>query len=1211
MSDNHGAESSATVAITVAGVNDAPVAVDDDVTGGVGESVVLDFNGSVNLSDYLDYAFTGFTHYVSAFGDGDNTMAYTYYNNNVASLNGADGAIGRADGEDFSLDGFRARSYTRNHDVTVLGYDDGALVASQALSLTPSYQTFTFGAAWSNVDEVRFDMSPSDYSYTFLDNIDLSHDQGPSEDISIDIDVLANDTDVDASDTVSVSAFDATSASGAAISLNADGTLHYDPTAATTLQALAPGESATDTFSYTITDGNGGTDTATVTVEVNGVNDAPVAEADAFSGTEDTPIAGNVLANDSDIEGDALSVANAGTFASANGGTVTMQANGDFTYDPAADFNGADSFEYVLSDGTDTVTSTVTLDLEAVNDGPTIAFPGLSGGDVRVAVTYGNSGSYGAGLIVNQLNDDTHFDFTATAVHYSNADNLAELSNYDAVVHGGRYYDAMSAQYFAALRDYVEADAGGVVTTGFYGYTMRNYLSGQSRADADFVSPVAYGTVNSSFGFENNRTLLFDTGHAITDGVASATVSGWSYYSANLLDADAVSLGTHPGYFGSYYQGYTAAYSDGDGLGNRAYLGGQFTENWDRGALRSGAFDQLLEQTVNWAAEGGGGTDEDTPLTITGITITDVDAGGDTIEVSLSVANGSLALNDTAGLGVGDGDGSDGTLSVTGSQAAINAALANGLVYTPDANFNGTDTLTGVADDLGHNGTGGPLVTTASADITVNAVNDAPVAGADAFSGTEDTPITGNVLANDSDIDGDALSVANAGTFATASGGTVTMQANGDFTYDPAADFNGADSLEYVLSDGTDTVTSTVTLDLEAVNDGPTIAFPGLSGGEVRVAVTYGNSGSWGAGLIVNQLNDDTYFDFTATAVHYSNADSLAELSNYDVVVHGGLYYDAMSTQYYAALRDYVEADAGGVVTTGLYGYTMRNYLSGQSRADADFVSPVAYGTVNSSYGRETNRTLLFDTGHAITDGVASATVSGWSYFSANLLDADAVSLGTNPGAFSGSYYQGYTAAYSEGDGLGNRAYLGGEFAYSFDGGGLRSGAFDQLLEQAVNWAASGGGGTDEDTPLTITGITITDVDAGGDTIEVSLSVANGSLALNDTAGLGLIDGDGSDGTLSVTGSQAAINAALANGLVYTPDANFNGTDTLTVVADDLGHNGTGGPLVTTASAEITVNAVNDAPVAGGDSAATDEDTRSRFRRLSSSPTTPTWTAMR
>ena len=442
----------------------------------------------------------------------------------------------------------------------------------------------------------------------------------------------------------------------------------------------------------------------------------------------------------------------------------------------------------------------------------------------------------------------------------SNADSLAELSNYDVVVHGGLYYDAMSPQYYAALRDYVEADAGGVVTTGLYGYTMRNYLSGQSRADADFVSPVAYGTVNSSFGYETNRTLLFDTGHTITDGVASATVSGWSYYSANLLDADAVSLGTNPGAFsGSFYQGYTAAYSESDGLGNRAYLGGEFANSFDGGGLRSGAFDQLLEQAVNWAAEGGGGTDEDTPLTISGITITDVDAGGVTIAVSLSVAHGALALNDTARLGLTDGDGNDGTLSVTGSQAAINAALANGLVYTPDANFNGTDTLTVTADELGHNGTGGPLVTTASVEIGVRSVNDAPVAGADAFSGTEDTPITGNVLTNDSDIiDGDALSVANAGTFATANGGTVTLQANGDFTYDPAADFNGADSFEYVLSDGTDTVTSTVTLDLEAVNDGPTIAFPGLSGGDVRVAVTYGNQGSHGAGLIVNQLNDDT-----------------------------------------------------------------------------------------------------------------------------------------------------------------------------------------------------------------------------------------------------------------------------------------------------------------------------------------------------------------
>ena len=598
-----------------------------------------------------------------------------------------------------------------------------------------------------------------------------------------------------------------------------------------------------------------------------------------------------------------------------------------------------------------------------------------------------------------------------------------------------------------------------------------------------------------------------------------------------------------------------------------------------------------VEITVTATDSGGLSTSETFAITVNDLN--DVPVIG---SPGLTVSEGALVTVTAADLAVADADDADSAVTVqvsgvTGGQFENTAApgtaitqftladvAANSIQFVHDGGEAAPTFSVAAKDDE----PGAAFGTPVAAAVNFINVNDAPVAGADAFSGTEDTPITGNVLTNDSDIEGDPLSVANAGTFATANGGTVTLQANGAFTYDPAADFNGADSYEYVLSDGTDTVTSTVTLDLEAVNDSPTIAFPDMSGGDVRVAVTYGNQGSHGAGLIVNQLNDDTYFDFTATAVHYSNADSLAELSNYDVVVHCGLYYDAMSPQYYAALRDYVEADAGGVVTTGLYGYTMRNYLSGQSRADADFVSPVAYGTVNSSFGYETNRTLLFDTGHAITDGVASATVSGWSYYSANLLDADAVSLGTNPGAFSGSFYQGYTAAYSESDGLGNRAYLGGEYAQNWDGGGaLRSGAFDQLLEQGVNWAAEGGG-TDEDTPLTITGITITDVDAGGDTIEVSLSVANGSLALNDTTGLSLTDGDGGDGTLSVTGSQAAINAALANGLVYTPDANFNGTDTLTVVADDLGHNGTGGPLVTTASADITVNAVNDAPVIEG-----------------------------
>ena len=84
--------------------------------------------------------------------------------------------------------------------------------------------------------------------------------------------VLLNDTDVDASDTLIVSALDTTGTLGTVVD-NGDGTFDYNPNGA--FEALAAGETATDTFSYTVSDQNGGTDTATVTITINGVDDDP------------------------------------------------------------------------------------------------------------------------------------------------------------------------------------------------------------------------------------------------------------------------------------------------------------------------------------------------------------------------------------------------------------------------------------------------------------------------------------------------------------------------------------------------------------------------------------------------------------------------------------------------------------------------------------------------------------------------------------------------------------------------------------------------------------------------------------------------------------------------------------------------------------------------------------------------------------------------
>src|ERR1700694_1159304 len=101
-------------------------------------------------------------------------------------------------------------------------------------------------------------------------------------------------------------------ASGAPLPVVSTGDYSYDPTGAAALNGLAVGESATDTFNYTIGDGHGGSSTAQVTVTVNGVNDDPTAVADTATTDEDTATDINVAANDTDPDlSDLLTV---GTF---------------------------------------------------------------------------------------------------------------------------------------------------------------------------------------------------------------------------------------------------------------------------------------------------------------------------------------------------------------------------------------------------------------------------------------------------------------------------------------------------------------------------------------------------------------------------------------------------------------------------------------------------------------------------------------------------------------------------------------------------------------------------------------------------------------------------------------------------------------------------------------------------------------------------------
>lgn len=155
------------------------------------------------------------------------------------------------------------------------------------MELGALYKPLSFGAAWSSIDELRFYGANGDGSldYILIDNLQvaLSGGGGAGSPTAkpVDIDVLANDADVDAGDVLELLSFDDTSAMGAIISRNPDGTLKYDPTGMD-LPVLAPGETVTDTFDYAISDGHGGTSVASVSVELFGTDDAgsPLAAPD-------------------------------------------------------------------------------------------------------------------------------------------------------------------------------------------------------------------------------------------------------------------------------------------------------------------------------------------------------------------------------------------------------------------------------------------------------------------------------------------------------------------------------------------------------------------------------------------------------------------------------------------------------------------------------------------------------------------------------------------------------------------------------------------------------------------------------------------------------------------------------------------------------------------------------------------------------------------
>jgi len=587
--------------------------------------------------------------------------------------------------------------------------------------------------------------------------------------------VLVNDSDPDSSDTLSVSGLDTSGTTGL-VSNNSDGTFGYDPNSA--FDSLAGGTSATDTFKYTVTDGQGGTDTATVTVTITG-QQPPVAGDDNAATDEDTPTTISVLANDTDADGGTPSVQAVDT--SGTIGTVTNNGS-DVDYDPNGAFESlavgetaTDNFKYTVTDGQgDSDTATVTVTISGINDDPTAVGDDTDATDSASSFTTAN-------VLANDSDPDTSDTLSVSGLDTSGTAGLVSNNN-----DGTFGYDPNGA--FDSL-------AGGASATDTFKYTVTDGQGGTDTATVTVTitgqQPPVAGDDNAATG-EDTATIISVLGND-TDG-----------------DGDPFAV-----------QAVDTSDTTGTVTNN-----GSDVDYDPNGQFESLAFGETATDTFRYTiSDDHGGTDTATvTVTISGVNDAPTAVGddNDSTDGASSFTTANVLLNDS------DPDSSD-TLSVSALDTSGTAGLVTNnsdgtFGYDPNGSFESLAVGETATDTFNYTVTDGQGGTdTATVTVTISGVNDTPTALDDDGGSTHRTSsfTTANVLANDSDPDSsDALSVSGFDTSGTA--GLVTNNSDGTFNYDPNGAFDSlaggasaTDTFKYTVTDGqggTDTATVTVTI---------------------------------------------------------------------------------------------------------------------------------------------------------------------------------------------------------------------------------------------------------------------------------------------------------------------------------------------------------------------------------------------------------------
>ncbi len=338
------------------------------------------------------------------------------------------------------------------------------------------------------------------YTYTITDadgqvstatvNVTVVEQNGPpqaandnattDEDTAINIDVLANDTDPNG-DPLTVGSV--TQATSGTVVVNSDQTVRYTPNA---------NFSGQDSFTYVVTDDRGASQTAAVTIVVNPSNDAPVANDDSATTEPGVPVTVDVLENDHDIDGDAITVS---SVTQGTDGTVTINSDGTVRYTPDPNFNGSDSFTYVVEDAKgETDSATVIVTVNAVNNRPVARDDsGVTSEEnaVSIAVLNNDTDADGDALTVQSVTQASGGTVTVNAneiVRYSPNTGFSGTDSFEYTIadgRGGTDTASVSVRVIALDRDdivsladktlYVARSTGDAFVTHSFGTTDANW----------------------------------------------------------------------------------------------------------------------------------------------------------------------------------------------------------------------------------------------------------------------------------------------------------------------------------------------------------------------------------------------------------------------------------------------------------------------------------------------------------------------------------------------------------------------------------------------------------------------------------------------------------------------------------------------------------------------------------------------------------------